>query len=413
MVLFARVFLPFAIAYSVTYLLRVVNAVAGEPISADLGLTAADLGFLTSVFFVGFALSQVPLGVLMDRFGARRVHALVLLLAAVGCAVFALADAFWQLIIGRVLIGVGASMGLMAPFTAYRRWFSAERLPLVIALQMTFGAIGSSLGGLPTEATLVALGWHGVFVVLAVMVVIVAAGIYLIVPRKNEPTGGETFGAMIADVGTILASRALWRIAPLSATSQAGFLAVLSLWAGPWLRQVAGYSSAEAGTWLSIIAAGLAIGFLGYGFIMSRAERGGHALTVFVAGAALYTMVSLAIILLPPRTATPLWLVYTALGAVGVYSYAIASRSFAADLAGRVNTTLNFLVFFFAFLTQWAFGVVLSYFPDGAGGATRLGYQVALGGLTAITLASFVPLIVLRPRTPSRQALAAEGQTSL
>ena len=156
-----RVFLPFALTYLLAYTLRVVNAVAGEPISQDLGLTTADLGFLTSVYLAGFALCQLPFGVLMDRYGPRRVEASLLILAAAGCAVFALASSFFELVAGRIMMGVGASMCLMAPFTAYRKWFTMERLPFVIGLHMTFGAAGSALGGWPAEFVIEAVGLRG------------------------------------------------------------------------------------------------------------------------------------------------------------------------------------------------------------------------------------------------------------
>ncbi|MEM9223479.1 MAG: MFS transporter [Pseudomonadota bacterium] len=392
-----KVFLPFAVTYLVAYALRVVNAVAGEPISQELGLSSADLGFLTSVYLFGFAVFQLPFGILMDRYGPRRVEAATLVLAVVGCLTFALSQGFTGLVAGRALMGVGASLCLMAPFTAYRRWFSAERMPLVVGLLLVFGGVGSGVGGLPAEATMELIGWRGLFYVFAALMLMCAISIVVVVPPRREPAADQDFSRMTRELGAVLKSRALWRVAPLSAITQAGYLAVVGLWTGPWLRDVAGLSPKSAATWLSIAAGGLAIGFLAYGLIASRAERAGKSLQVFVWGTVLTAVVALAIIVLPPRLATPLWVLYAGLGSGGVLMYAILTRAFSADLAGRVNTTLNFLVFFVAFLTQWGFGVVLNYFPSEGGEGSRLGYQVALALLLALHLLCYLPLL-LRPR---------------
>lgn len=392
MLIALRVFLPFALTYLLSYLLRVVNAVAGEPISADFGLTPADLGLLTSVYLAGFALCQLPLGILMDRYGPRRVEALTLLLAVGGCALFALATSLTELVVGRILMGVGTSICLMAPFTAYRSWFTPERLPLVIGLHLAFGAAGSALGGLPAEMLMAAVGWPGLFAILGMLVLVAAGAIYGIVPARNEPREPQPLSDLGRELGAVVKSRALWRLAPLSATSQAGFLAVLGLWTGPWLREVAGLSPAAAAGWLSISAVGLMLGFLGYGIAASWAAKRGRTLDVFVGGTVLSAIVTLLIIVLPPAMATPLWIAYAALGSGGVLSYALVSASFAPAFAGRVNTTLNFIVFFFSFLVQWTFGIVLDLVP----GEPAAGYNVALVALLVLQGLSYLPLL-LRP----------------
>lgn len=397
-----RVFLPFATAYLFAYLLRVVNAVAGKPIGEELGLSPAELGFLTSVYFFGFALTQLPFGVLMDRYGARRVEAGLLVIAAAGCALFVVASDYAELVVGRILIGVGVSMCLMAPFTAYRRTFSAETMPLIVGLHMVFGALGSALGGGPTESLIEWLGWRGMFGVIAVLVLAAAVLVFAVVPRSEEPRDKVPLARLTREVGAILKSPALWRIAPLSATSQLGMLAVVTLWTGPWLREVAGLSASAAAMWLSALSIGLITGFLGYGFIAGRAERVGRGIQVLVFGSLAYGLVAVLIIVLPPSVATPLWLLYTALGSVGVLSYAFATRQFPAEMAGRVNTALNFIVFFTAFVGQWLFGVVLEFFPGEDGGVTRLGFQVALGSVLAVQALSYLPLLIpARAKAPS------------
>ncbi|WP_420393272.1 MFS transporter [Acuticoccus sp.] len=393
MALALRVFLPFAFAYLLAYLMRVVNAVAGAPLTAEFGLSPADLGLLTSVYFVGFAVMQIPFGVLMDRYGPRRVEALALLFAAAGCVLFALAAASPHLLLGRFLMGLGASMSLMAPMTAYRSWFTPERRALVIGLHMAFGGLGSAIAGGPAEALIDAVGWRGMFLVLSGGIVVAALTIALVVPRQREPQAAVRILALTREVASVLRSPALWRVAPLSATVQVGMLAVVGLWAGPWLREVAGMTDDVAAGWLSAAGIGLVAGFLFYGALFARVERTGHATTAFVVGSLVTVAFPLVLIVVPPSYSGIVWILYAAVGSVGVHSYNIATSAFPAAMAGRVNTALNFVVFVAAFLGQWGFGVVLAAYPGERGQATYEGFQAAFLLLIAIQLVSALPLL--------------------
>ena len=123
-----RVFIPFAFGYFLSYVYRTVNAVIAPDLVADAGLAPAALGLLTSAYFLAFAAFQIPLGVLLDRFGSRRVEAVLLVIAAAGAIVFALAEGVTGLIVGRALIGLGVSACLMAAFKAFSTWLPPERL---------------------------------------------------------------------------------------------------------------------------------------------------------------------------------------------------------------------------------------------------------------------------------------------
>jgi hypothetical protein len=107
--LILRVFLPFVFGYYIAYLFRTINAVMAAPLATELGLGADALGLLTSVYFLTFAAAQIPIGILLDRYGPRRVQSALLVIAAVGSALFAVSDHFWMLLVGRALIGLGVA----------------------------------------------------------------------------------------------------------------------------------------------------------------------------------------------------------------------------------------------------------------------------------------------------------------
>src|SRR6267378_7647575 len=121
------VFFPFAVGYFLSFFFRNVNAVISRDLAREFELTSADLGFLTSLYLLAFAAFQLPLGVLLDRYGPRRVVAALLCVAAAGALVFGLAHDLGTLSLGRALIGLGVSAGLMGAIKAFSLWFPLSR----------------------------------------------------------------------------------------------------------------------------------------------------------------------------------------------------------------------------------------------------------------------------------------------
>ncbi len=180
-----RMFLPFAAGYFLSYLYRTINAVLSPHLVAELGLDATDLGLLTSVYFLTFAAFQLPLGMLLDRFGPRRVEATLLLFAAAGAGLFAVSSHATELIIGRALIGLGVSACLMASFKAFVLWFPAARLPAVNGWLLAAGGLGALVATAPVEAALRLTDWRGLFVILAGLSFAVAAALLWVVPERS------------------------------------------------------------------------------------------------------------------------------------------------------------------------------------------------------------------------------------
>ena len=375
-----RIFLPFAAGYFLSYVYRTINAVLSPHLAADLGLNASDLGLLTSVYFLTFAAFQLPLGLLLDRFGPRRVEAVLLLFAAAGAGLFAASSNSTELVIGRGLIGLGVSACLMASFKAFVVWFPAARLPAVNGWVLAAGGLGALVATAPVEAALHLTGWRGVFAGLAILTVAVAAALWLAVPEQQgggTPVGG--WREQGRGVAAIFRSPVFWRIAPSSVVSQASFLAIQGLWAGPWLRDVAGLDKTAAAGYLFWVAAAMVAGFLGMGQLAYRLSRRGiPPLAVAAGGMALFMLAQLALLL----KLEPLWLLWVLFGffgTAGTLNYAILTQAFPPVLAGRVNTALNLLVFVAAFAGQWGMGAIINQWPAPGGGYAEPGYQWAFG----------------------------------
>ena len=392
-----RIFLPFAAGYFLSYLYRTINAVLSPYLTTELRLDANDLGLLTSVYFLTFAAFQLPLGVLLDRFGPRRVEAVLLLFAAAGAGVFAGSDDAAGLIIGRGLIGLGVSACLMAAFKAFVLWFPAERLPAANGWVLAAGGLGALVATAPVEFALRLMDWRGLFVGLAGLSVIIAVALLLVVPERG---GGGVVGDWREPwrgVLDIFRSRIFWWMAPSSVVSQASFLAIQGLWAGPWLRDVAGLPKTVAADYLFWTAAAMVGGFVGLGQLAYRLTRRGiPPIAVAAGGMALFMLIQLA--LLCGFGSKAGWALFGFFGTSGVLNYAILSQAFPPALAGRVNTALNLLVFVLAFAAQWGMGVLINQQPAAGGGYAESGYQLAFGLALVLQLLSWLWLLAGRPR---------------
>lgn len=383
-----KVFLPFALGYFLSYLYRVINAILAPNLAVDIGIGPSELGLLTGAYFITFAACQLPLGILLDRFGPRRIESSLLLVAAAGALVFARATTLSGLLIGRGLIGIGVSACLMAAFKAFVIWFPRQRLPQINGFQMAAGGLGALTATAPVEAALAITDWRGIFTALAVLSVLVAAAVFFYVPEQTAPGQGQRLSQQIRGIRKVLTSLDFWRIAPWSILTQSSFLSIHGLWAGPWLRDVAGFDRPAVARTLTWMAVAMVVGFSALGTAAERlSSRGLSTLLVAAGGMGLFILPQAVLLLQMTRWPVALWVVFAFLGTAGILPYAALAQSFPPQLSGRVNTTLNLMVFLFAFFAQWGIGVIIGRWPvSTTGGYATAGYRTAFGALLVLQL---------------------------
>lgn len=385
----ARVFTPFALGYFLSYTYRTVNAVIAPDLVAEMGLNANALGLLTSAYFLSFAAFQIPLGILLDHFGPRRVESALLLFAALGAGLFAMAEGMSGLIIARGLIGFGVSACLMASFKAYVMWFPKEKLPLVNGFQLMAGGLGALAATSPVEAMLNITDWRGIFWLLAIATLIVAAMIYFVVPDGKHKQGNATFTDALKGVGEVFSSPLFWRVAPVTVMSQATFLSTQSLWSGPWLADVAGMGRDEVASGLFLIASSMIAGFFFWGALAERLHKyfGIRPLPVSLFGMSAFACVQAILVYQTVDYAILAWMAFGFFGTSGIVAYAGLSQSFPHGLAGRVNTGVNLLAFMLAFAGQWLSGIIIDLWSGpGNTGYAAAGYAWAFATLLAFQL---------------------------
>jgi MFS family permease len=397
-----RVFLPFAAGCYLAFLFRTINALVAAPLALEFGLGAGDLGLLTSVYFLVFAAAQIPVGIVLDRDGPRRIQSALLLVIAAGSALFAFSDNFWGLLGGRALMGLGVAAALTAGLQALMLWFPRDRVPLLNGLMIMLGGLGAVTATIPAELLLPSVGWRGLFNLLAALAAVCAILIYVVVPKaapakpvKKEPT--------LLSLRRIYSDPGFWRLAPLSATSVGTAWALHGLWAAQWFGDVERLDRAALVQHLFAMAVALSVGALALGVVIDRLRRRGISPeTLLSMVTVVFIAAQLALILRWPLPSYIPWAIIAAVGAATVLSFAVLAEIFPRDLAGRANGALNVFHIGGAFVLQYATGVVLQHWMPEAGHYPEIAYQTAFALNVILQIAAWVWFMMPRAslRTP-------------
>ncbi|HEY0846835.1 MAG TPA: MFS transporter [Noviherbaspirillum sp.] len=389
-----RVFLCFASAYFLSYAFRAVNAVIAPDLLNDVGLQNADLGLLSSAYFLSFAALQLPLGIWLDKYGPRKTEAALLMFAAAGAALFAMSTSLAGLWIGRALIGVGVSACLMASFKAYRQWFPADRQAQLASWMLVAGTSGALAATVPVNAALPFIGWRGVFWVMCGMILASATAIFFLL-RKAEaalppPPAHASTSSGTSGYAEVFSNRFFRRVGLLGAVNHGSFVALQTLWAGPWMTTVLGMSKEQTASILFLINLCLLLAYLVLAWWAPRhvshdGSRGFPVIRVITVGVAGMVIAQVAMLLTSAAWSWVLWIVLAVCVTVGTLAQTSMSLSFPTTLAGRANTAFNLLLFVGAFAVQWGIGLLIDVFT--AYGATPAD---AMRGAFAICLAAQV-----------------------
>jgi predicted MFS family arabinose efflux permease len=385
------VFLPFAAGYYLSFLFRTINASISPVLASDFGLGAAETGLLASAYFLVFAGAQIPIGVLLDRYGPKRVQSVLLVLAVGGASLFGNADSFAELLIGRAMIGLGVAASLMAGLKAIVVWFPRDRVAFVNGGMIMLGSLGAVTATAPTDWLLNWIGWRSLFEVLTIATLTVAALVYFAVPDYRRGSKRPATSGKPLTLRSVFSDPRFLRIAPLSATCIGSSWAMHSLWAGSWLADVEGLDRQSVINQLLIMAIGISIGALLLGTLADRLRKRGIATEVLLAAfGALFMLAELAILLRLPIPSILSWSIVSVMGAATVLSYAIIADYFPTEIAARANGALNLLHFGLAFAAQYGIGLIVSHWSPQDGHYPLIAYQTAFGLCLALQVTAFV-----------------------
>lgn len=357
------VFLAFAFAYFLSALVRAVTATLAPTLAQEFSLQASDLGLLAGGYFLGFAATQLPLGTWLDRHGPRKVALGFLGVAVVGSLVFSVATGFSGLLAGRVLCGAGVSACLMAPLTGYRRWFEPTAQMRANSWMLMTGSLGMVASTLPVQWLMPLLGWRGLFWLLSALVLLSMLGLAWLVPHWRVESAASAGDGSAPGYGAIWRHPYFRQMLPIGFVNYGGMVAVQTLWAGPWMVQVAGYSPQRAALGLFAINLCMLTSFWLWGLVNPRlARRGVPAERLIAWGLPLSFVALAALLVLGPEAGWPLWAAFCASSTFVALSQPAVALALPAAAAGRALSAYNLVIFAGVFVVQWAIGGLIDGF---------------------------------------------------
>lgn len=356
------VFLTFAITYFLSALVRAITATLSPTLSLELDLDAGDLGLLAGGYFLGFALTQLPLGNWLDRHGPRQVILAFLTVAVFGCMAFALATSFSGLLAARVLTGMGVSACLMAPLTGFRRWLTPATQLRANSWMLMTGSLGMVAATLPVQWLMPYTGWRGLFWLLAGLIALSMVGLAIAVPRWRQPTEHalQDTPASARGYGFIWRNPYFRQMLPIGFVNYGGMVAVQTLWAGPWMVKVALYTPQQAAAGLFGINLSMLCTFWLWGVLNPHlARRGLRPERLIAWGLPLSFVVLAAIVWLGEGAGWELWALFCVTSTFVSLSQPAVALALPPEAAGRALSAYNLAIFGGVFGVQWGIGLLI------------------------------------------------------
>ncbi len=384
----AFVFLAFAAAYFCSTLVRAITATLSPVLTQDFSLKASDLGLLAGGYFFGFAAMQLPLGRWLDRYGPKSVILYFLSFAVLGCVAFSMASSFAWLLAARVLVGMGVSACLMAPLTGFRRWLDGPTVLRANSWMLMTGSLGMLSSTLPVQWLMPLTGWRPLFWLLAILILLCMAVIAWVVPASPRAT--VTVEASSATYSEVWKSRYFQKMSPLAFFNYGGLIAVQTLWAGPWMVRVAGYTPLDSATGLFYLNACMLVTFWGWGMLMPWLLGRGWSPERLIAWVVPLSLLALAInIAGASATGWIGWASFCVLSSVMGLAQPAMGMAFKPSLVGRALSAYNLMIFSGVFCVQWGIGLLIDAFKV-AGMSEIVSFQAAMLVFLCCCLASYV-----------------------
>ena len=387
------VFLSFASAYFLSALVRAITATLSPVLTEEFALTSRNLGLLAGGYFLGFAASQLPLGNWLDRHGPKKVLLGFLGIAVVGCVAFSLATSFSTLMLARVLCGVGVSACLMAPLTAYRRWLSPTAQLRANSWMLMTGSFGMLASTLPVQWLLPHVGWRPLFWGLALLLVLAMLLVLWRVPAwalAPPPSVDSRQPAPRAGYGDVWRHPYFRRMVPIAFCSYGGMVAMQTLWAGPWMVRVAGYTPLEAATGLFFINLGMLCTFWTWGLLTPWLYRKGiHVDRLITWGLPVSFTVLAMIIVAGSAAGAGAWALFCMTSSCVSLAQPAVGMVFPSAQSGRALSAYNLVVFLGVFVLQWCIGLGIDAFAS-AGATPEGAFRATLAVFLVCSVASYL-----------------------
>ncbi len=362
----ARVILALAGVTIASQFFRASTSALAPELIHDLNLSPEALGLANAAFFIALVVTQIPIGMLFDRFGPRLIVSLLTVLAVLGAALHAVAESETAFILARLLIGLGCGGSFMSAVVLCVRWYGGESFATMLGRVFAVSSLGYLLAGTPWAALAEWIGWRRAF---AVSAVVVAATGWLFYAFVRDSPGEAAVGKRESLREILRGLRDVWRIPgllPILAlhfVAYASLITVFGVWGGPYLHDVYGLNSVARGNVLLAMGVAQMAGTLFYGPLDRRLKRRKE---LVIGGAVLSIAVLVALAVVPQPTAAlaiAALVLFSFVNSYSVVNVADANSRFPSYLAGRGATAVNLLQVIGTSVLPIATGAVIGLFP--------------------------------------------------
>jgi MFS family permease len=376
---FFYIMLVLCAGYTVSQFLRTSLGVLSPNLMHDFNINPNNMGLLGGVFFLSFAIFQIPAGILIDKYGPRKVMSFVIIFAVLGSIIFALSNSFYILLIGRVLMGLGCSICLMGSLVLITRWTDSDQFSKLAGIILAVGGIGGLLATTPLSYFSELFGWRLSFWLAAAVTFCVMVLYYFILEdRKNDlilNRSNETIS--LKNLLFILKERNFKFMIPMSLMSYSSLVVILGLWGAPYLKDIHGLDSVERGKILMLMAISWNIGSFVFGRLRSIF---GNYKNVVIFGATGVIILLFILSIITEINSIYLYILFCILGFFGAFSVALISHYqvlFDKEYMGRALSTANFFNFGGVFFVQWLTGKIIYLMGGDSTGAPIEAYRLA------------------------------------
>lgn len=274
-----------SIFYAYQYVLRVMPNIMMNDIMGHFHMDAVIFGQFAGVYYIGYSLMHLPVGIMLDRFGPRRVMTGCILTSVIGLAPILLADHWIYPVLGRALMGIGSSAAILGAFKIIRMTFSPQHFTRMLSLCVTIGLIGAIYGGGPVATLCTLIGYEGVTQIFVGVGIVLAGLTYFLVPEiKESPSKNNVW----KDIKTVFTNKRVIFICLCAGLMLGPLEGFADVWGTAFLGQVYGFEGKTASYLPSIIYVGMCVGAPVLGFI---AEKTGYYLGSIIASGVVMLLV--------------------------------------------------------------------------------------------------------------------------
>ena len=386
------IFCVFAFGFFISNLLRSITATLTPVLTSEFDLSAGNLGLLAGGYFLGFSLMQIPAGLLLDKYGPKKVVAYLLLIALVSTISFAFAKSFTGLLISRFFIGVGVAACLMGPLTGYRVWFEDKYQQRANSWMLMVASFGFVISTLPVQILLPMIGWRSIFLIISILILLSIVLILVFAPSWNNNVQNQNIQSAesTGSLSDVWKNKFFISLIPLAFLNYGGVQAIQTLWAGPWMLNVAGYSPLESATglfWINII---MLFAFMFWGYILPKfSSLGIDSMKIVKIGLPISYIVLFCIIIMGQKAGAMMFTLYILSSIVLSLTQPALALSFPQNLAGKSLTSLNVFIHSGTFFVQWGIGLLIDLSKN-MGANIITSYKISLSIFLILCILSYI-----------------------